>query len=157
MDSAATRQVEIALAAGMSCDEVSEDLGYDIVAVKSIAQAVASQKMHGSAAALMRSEANGDAGVSEAKAPLFNSAELELAKQTIVSLAAESEVDGIKLKAATFIINEVKGRNDAMVKALAQANGFDIVAINEALMRARAAISRTKEKLVNAKQEAIEV
>lgn len=77
--------------------------------------------------------------------PLFTGDDLKLAKNTIVNLAAESDVDAVKLKAAVFIINESKGRND--VKSLIEATaGTNIAMINEMMTRAREAMNRTRAR-----------
>lgn len=77
--------------------------------------------------------------------PLFTGDHLKLARDTILNLAAESDVDAVKLKAAIFVINEAKGRND--VKALVDATaGSNVALINDIMQRAREAMNRTRAK-----------
>jgi len=68
---------------------------------------------------------------------------LNLAKSTIKALCVGSEIDSVRFKAAEFIVNEVKGRND--LKALKE-NKFNIVMISETMSKAREAMRNARTR-----------
>lgn len=149
--STATNQIIAALEQGMTCEEIAEDCGYDIVAVKSVALSQQSAKK--TAFKLTDPLAVGTSSEEPLNHTLFSADDLTVARNAIVELVSTAEMEGVKLKAATFIINEVKGRNN-IAKSLVNGD-FDIAVINAAMERAREAMRRTREAMANKK--AIEV
>jgi len=66
----------------------------------------------------------------------------ELAKEALKS-CLWSEEDSTKFRAARFIINEIKGRND-VIKNLQQVNSINVLVINSQMRKAKAALEKSK-------------
>lgn len=128
---------------GMSPEDIAQDLGYSLEAVKMV---LLQHSQEFSDKAL--SVANGKRAEAESEAadePVFTKADLAIAKATIKALAAGAEAEAVRYRASEFIINEVKGRND--LKALHN-NNFNVVMIQEAMTKARAAMAAHRQNAV---------
>lgn len=123
----ANAQVLKAAELGMTPREIADDLGYEEEAVKLILAG---------------------AGGEKAVAKLFNEDDLAIARDTIRGLAAGAEMEGVRLKAATYIVDEYSGRHN-IERSLAQfGKGINIVVVQETMKRTREAIARAKEQRV---------
>jgi hypothetical protein len=71
----------------------------------------------------------------------FSEDDFDIAKRTMVNLMKESEVDAVKYRAATFVINEHLGRNKL---ENAKNLGGNINVINIHVQKAREALARSK-------------
>jgi len=123
---------------GMSPEDIAADLGYEVEAVKMILlqhSSVFSDK------ALTRANESRELVVKDEE--VFGTADIKIAKATIKELCLHSEVDTVRFRAAEFMINEAKGRND--LRALKESN-FNIVMISETMTKAREAMSRAKQR-----------
>ena len=127
---------------GMSPEEIAVDMGFEVEAVKMI---LLSHSQAFSDKALTKANEAMHAETVEAadSQPLFGDNEMRIAKATIKELCVSSEIDAVRFKAAEFIINEAKGRND--LKALKDTK-FNVVMISETMSRARQAIERAKNR-----------
>lgn len=85
-------------------------------------------------------------GVPQVYGNLFTKEDLELAAQTMVQLTQYSENDGVKQKAAQFIINEVKGRND---KTPIGKINLNISILNETFEKMRLAKEAARNKMID--------
>lgn len=74
---------------------------------------------------------------------VFNDLEFDLAKQAMVSLMKGAEVEAVKLRAATFIINEHLGRNKL---ENAKNLGQNINVINIHVQKARQALAASRNQ-----------
>jgi hypothetical protein len=72
---------------------------------------------------------------------VFSEDDYDIAKRTMVNLMKESEVDAVKYRAATFVINEHLGRNKM---ENAKNLGGNINVINIHVQKAREALARSK-------------
>ena len=72
----------------------------------------------------------------------FTDQDYELAKEALKS-CLWSEEDSTKFRAARFIINEIKGRND-VIKNLQQVNSINVLVINSQMRKAKAALEKSK-------------
>ena|SRR5947208_1272860 len=88
----------------------------------------------------------------ETKEKEFTTDEFTAAKQAIASLLY-AEHEGTRLRAAKFIVNENKGRNDVKqaINTLYKNSNFNVLIINEQLSRARQALENSK-KLADAEK-----
>lgn len=123
---------------GMSAEEIAEDLGFEIEAVKMI---LLQHSQQFSDKALSKNPLTKELEVRDEQ--LFSQRDVKVACGTIKELCASSEVDSVRFKAAEFIINEAKGRND--LKALKE-NKFNIVMISETMRQARQGIAEAKAR-----------
>ena len=82
----------------------------------------------------------------------FTTDEFTAAKQAIASLLY-AEHEGTRLRAAKFIVNENKGRNDVKqaINTLYKNSSFNVLIINQQLERARQALENSK-KLADAEK-----
>lgn len=122
----------------MTEEQISEELGYDLAAVKMILLKHSADYGDKSMSKFTSKESEAES------APMFSADEVQLAKDSIVTLARESEMENVRLKASEFIINEYKGRNDP-IKNLSEGN-FNVLIISEHMSRARAAMARAKAR-----------
>lgn len=77
----------------------------------------------------------------------FTETDYTRAKQVIANLL-DSENDSVRLRAAKFVVDENKGRNDARVAAmqalaLKEAPKVNVLMINETFLKARAALTKS--------------
>ena len=86
----------------------------------------------------------------------FSDDELRLANKTIVELALGSEDDHLRLKAATYIRDDKKGRKEVAALIRSQ-NTFNIFAFNEQMQKTRSLASGLKEKALRSLNKPIEV
>ena len=93
----------------------------------------------------------------ETKDKEFTTDEFTAAKQAIASLLY-AEHEGTRLRAAKFIVNENKGRNDVKqaINTLYKNSSFNVLIINEQLSRARQALENSK-KLAEVSEKIIDV
>lgn len=104
---------------------LSDNFGYELEAVKMILA---------SGSTRYRKEMRKDETV-------FSEDDYDIAKRTMVNLMKESEVDAVKYRAATFVINEHLGRNKM---ENAKNLGGNINVINIHVQKAREALARSK-------------
>lgn len=112
---------------GMAIAEIAMDLGYDEDAVRlSLTQNSASYR---------NTLRVGD----EREVQIFNQL-IEGRAARVMEQLLDSDDDQVRYRAAKFVIDERKGRNDAAVKGLkaAQNLGLGVLQLNEALRKARA-------------------
>lgn len=121
---------------GMSPLEIAEDRDLDLTAVKTAL-------MQGS------SKYRKDCGKEEEEVDElnFSNEELRRANQVIVDLALGSEDDHLRLKAATYIRDDKKGRKE-VTKALA-GNNFNVLFINEQLKKVRSVTDEMKQSVLS--------
>lgn len=124
---------------GMPLEAIAEDQGLDITAVK-LALIQGSQKY--------RNSLNTSIARNNHSNETFLPDDVEIAKQTLASLMS-ADNEGVRYRAAKFILNESKGRNDT-IRGISQVN-VNVFAINEQLKRARAAKKNGKEKIIDLK------
>ncbi len=115
---------------GFSPEEIAEDLDYDIVAVKS--SLISHSKKY---ASLFTTKDVLTPEQAEANKELFTDDDMRVAANVMKDLATGAEAENVKFRAAEFIINERKGRND--IKALKETQ-VNIVMFNEQIARAKA-------------------
>jgi len=84
--------------------------------------------------------------VKEEDVQLFNTADVSDAAAVIANLMRDSEDEHVRMRAAKFVVNEGKGRNDT--KAVKNLN-VSVNYINEQMQRARAAKDRAKETVID--------
>lgn len=113
----------------MTPDEISQELGMDIVAVKA---ALAQSSVMFRKAARKEGEDQTELNYSEDQAQRM--------LDKVYQLGMTSEDEHLQFKAAVFVINEFKGRNNT-VKNLA-GNTFNVLQINQALQGAREGTSK---------------
>lgn len=113
---------------GMSPEEIAEDQDLDIVAVKSILAQFSS---------LFRKQAKGDKDASVG----FTEDQHQMAVDVIAQLAAYSEDERVKLRAAQFIRDDKKGRRDLVNMAGLNIN---VLTFNQTMQKALAAKNRAK-------------
>lgn len=116
----------------MTPEEIAIDYGYEVESIKYI----------------IAQDAKGAVEKAESS-KLFSSSDLDAAKSTMVELLT-SEVDSCRFKAAEFIINEQSGRNDAVKDRIAVFGNtnFNILMVNEALLKARQRMSEMEGKVI---------
>jgi len=129
---------------GMTPEQIAEDFNYELQAVKMIllahSQAFSDKQLTKDN---KREDSSND--------NLFSDTDLQLAKNTIKELASSAEIEAVKFRAAEFIINEKKGRND--VKNLRDmSNGINITIISETMSRAREAMAKAKQRAIEMKE-----
>ena len=128
--------------AGMTPEEISQELGYDLSAVK-YALMTGSPKFC-DASMTRANEADGEVTIKTINTqPTFDDHDMRMAKSVIKELMETSEVDVVRLRAAVFVIDEAKGRND--LKAL-QNTGFNVTEVQKVMARAREAMNRTRQQ-----------
>jgi hypothetical protein len=128
MQAATAQIVSMFETLGMGVEDIAEQQGMDPIAVK--------------AALLQGSRAYRESQVSNSKdeeCGVFTSREEQLARQAIVDLAAGSDDEHIRLKAAKYIRDDKKGRLD---KAAVGKLNINVLVFNETLRKARAAKAR---------------
>ena len=130
---AATEQILAAYKQGATAEEIAQDLGWDVVAVKMTISANAPKE---------QSLANPNVK----KELTFSEDEYQRAKETMVSLL-DSEIDTVKFKSAEFVINENKGRND--IESFAK--GINITAIQQAIFAAREKADAARQRRLERK------
>ena len=111
---------------GMVVDEIAADLGYDADAVRlSLTQNSAMYR-------------NTLRVGSEKEAQIFSQI-IEGRAARVMEQLLDSDDDQVRFRAARFVIDERKGRNDAAVRGLKEAQrlGVGVLALNAALKRAR--------------------
>lgn len=128
----------------MTPEEISREMGYDLSAVK-YALMSGSSKFCDSALT-KANDAEGNPQLSLADSPLFDDNVLREAKGVMRELMNSSEIDMVRLRAATFVIDEAKGRND--LKALKETK-LNITVVSETMIRARQAMARAKGKALD--------
>lgn len=129
---------------GSTPQEIAQELDFDVTCVKAILMQNSS---------IYRKACGAEP--EEEDSFNFSKEELKMANQTIVHLAAGAEEDAIRLRAATYIRDDKKGRLD-IVK---QMNGLNInlTVFNETFQKAQAAIERAKAaKVLKDEKVAIE-
>ena len=119
----ANTQVLRAAELGMTPREIADDLGYDEEAVK-----------------LILAGAKGEAEVKR----IFSAEDMDIARDTIRGLAAGAEMEGVRLKAAMYIVDEVQGRHTVESSLAKFGKGINIVVVQETMKRAREAIAKAK-------------
>ena len=130
----------------MSPEQIAESQDLDLAAVK---------------AALMQCspQYRKDCGREEETEDILNFSNDDLTRvnQVIVDIALGGEDEGIRLKAATYIRDDKKGRKE-VVKAIGQ-NNFNILFINEQLKKVRGVADNIKGAVRNGSshQKAINV
>jgi hypothetical protein len=126
-----SRTVEMYETLGMTPEEIAADASVDVLAVKAILTRHSPMYKQ----LLPKDE----------KKALFSGDLLLAAAETMESLLEEDDPT-VKFRAAKFIIDEVKGRNDAMLKHMLGNNApqININVINMQLARSRAAIAAAK-------------
>ena len=87
-----------------------------------------------------------DAKVVTGDVVLYQSDEVNEAAEVIASLMRHSEDEHVRMRAATFVINESKGRHD--VKTVKNLN-INVNFINEQMRRAREAKERARNKVID--------
>lgn len=124
----------------MTVEQIAEDLDYEVPAVKLALDQYcpAFQK-------------EVDAGNIE----VFSKDDEELAKEAIRSLVTESRIDSVKMRAAEFIINERKGRND--LAGSFRESKFNITIISETMSKAREAMAKARVAANEKKQKQLTV
>lgn len=120
---------------GLSPEEIAREFGYDLSVVKQTLLTGSSKFV----------DACGFQGEVAENKELFNQSDLEDAKGVMKELMTSSEIDMVRLKAATFIIDEAKGRND--IKAL-KSTAINITEIQRVMNQARSAMARAKEHAI---------
>ena len=122
----------------MSVTDIAEDMGLEQDAVR--------LSLTGNSAAYRNTLRRG-AGEERA---LFNDMILKRAAATMEQLM-DSPEESVRFRASKFVIDEIKGRNDAAVRGLAatQNLGIGVQALNEALRAARMSIARVREGAID--------
>ncbi len=129
---------------GMSPEDIAQDLGFELSAVKMI---LLQHSQAFSDAALTRAnDAETGKTVVVFNEDVFSKSDFAAATATMARLL-DAEVESVRFKAAEYIINEVKGRND--VKALVS-NNFNLVMVSETMRKAREAMNRARGKTLEA-------
>ncbi len=131
-----TQVVTLYEEARLSPEQIAEDLGYDSVAVK--ATLLQFSKVYRS---LIKKD--------DDECPQVADCELDEMFDVIKNIARYGENEGVKLKAASRIIDEKKGRLNA-IKEVKAAN-FNLIMFNQQLIDNR----RAKEKVIERKLEEI--
>lgn len=119
--------------AGLSPQDISEQFGWEVEAVKAVLMSC-SPKFYKLVVAQQKATEDPSPKIASEEAPLFNAQEVDEAKRAIANLVTSTEDDHIKLMASKFVINEAKGRHD--VKTLKHAT-FNISLINERMLKAK--------------------
>ncbi len=134
--STSNQYVVASYAQGITPEEIAEDTGWELEAVKMAL-------LQDSPLYRERALAGRGDNLALADEAVFSKRDLTMAKNTIKQLCQESEIDSVKFKAAEFIVNEYKGRNDLR---MLKNSGFSIVMVSESMSRAREAMHRDKIK-----------
>jgi hypothetical protein len=111
----------------ITVEMLAENFGYELEAVKMVLSSSSSR---------FRKEMRKEESV-------FTDGDFDLAKRTMVSLMKESEVDAVKYRAATFVINEHLGRNKL---ENAKSLGHNINIVNVHVQKGRAALELSKSQ-----------
>ena len=123
---------------GVSVEDISSELDLEIEAVKTaLAQHSSKYRQN-----LKQNE------------EVFSDQDFELARDALKS-CLYSEEDSTRFRAARFIINERKGRND-LVKNLQQIGSMNILIINRQMLKAKQALEKSKSEIIDIPSEKLE-
>lgn len=145
--SAANTQIVDVYESGVPIDAIASEFAYEIDAVKLILLQC-SLKYRREVTGIV----NDNLGISESfetPSDTFTADDELMAKNAIKSLSRDSEMDNVRLKASIYIVDDRKGRNDAVLKGLAKAGGvggFNITVVNNHFKEMRAAMARAKDR-----------
>lgn len=125
---------------GMTPEQIAEQEGYDIVSIKSILMQNSS---------LYRKACKVEDSLD------FTDEEAQMAKSVLVNLARYSEDENLQMRAATFIIQDKKGRLD--LKNQMTGMNVNVALFDSQLVRALEAVARAKEpkRIVNVEAELV--
>lgn len=146
---ASNAQVVDVYESGVPIEAIASEFNYEVDAVKLIllqCSKVYQRAVTGIKSLELLNRDMNDEPISDT----FTSDDEIMAKNAIRSLARESEMDNVRLKAAIYVVDERKGRNDA-IKNLARAGGvggFNITVVNNHFKEMRAAMARAKSAKV---------
>ena len=144
MASATDQQIKTAFEeSGMTPEEISEDLGFQVEAVKAKLMQVSSKYRKACGMESLEEDALN-----------FSNDQLQRANEVIYELAVGSEDDHLRFKAATYIRDDKKGRKE-VVKALGNTS-FNMFQFNGLLQNARQGAEKMRE-LMQQKDKAIPV
>ena len=124
---------------GMTPDEIATDQLWEVESVKLVL--LQHSPLYRERLAVNGSEKYNENSTRET----FNKEEELLARDVIVRLAGSSEFDAIAFRAARFIIDERKGRNDIQTMKTLNLN---VTLINQRMRQAKQALARAKEQKI---------
>ena len=131
MNAVCIQVVELYESSGLSINDIASELNLEVEAVKTCL--IQHSSVYNKS--LKSSEET------------FTDSEYLLAKSAIAnSVFADDEA--VRLRAAVFIVNEKKGRND-MIKNLKSAGNTNILIINQQMSRAKKALEKSKSKMID--------
>jgi hypothetical protein len=120
----------------MTPSEISDDLGFDEVAIKAKLMQCSSQYRRDCGA-----EPESEDGLN------FTDEQLGRVNDVIFDLAVGGEDEHLRLKAAMYVRDDKKGRKE-IVRNI-QGNTFNMLTFNEAIQAARIGASKMKQQLTN--------
>jgi hypothetical protein len=123
---------------GMTPEQIAEDQSLDVAAIKAI--------LIGQSATYRKTVSGGEAE------ELFNKHDMKAATEVMRNCML-AEDGHLAFRAARFVIDEVKGRNDARV-SIPIDQTFDALELNRRLLAARQALQKGREQKVLQRPEA---
>jgi len=121
---------------GMSIEEIAQDTGMEIAAVKAILFQSCAQ---------FRKDAKSDESLQ------FTLDEAEECKKIVMNIARYSEDEHLQFKAARYVLDAKTGRLEAGKQL--QNVSFNVIAFNEQMQRAMMAAEKTAKKVIDVNTE----
>ena len=161
--------VELYENSGMTPQQIAEDQGLEILAVKAtlaahsdvfrrhvteeVSKVVRAEVVEGGKEEVLKDVESGEIVEQEVVAPVSESKDLvhsftndEMAeiKNTMQMIMRDGDNDAVRLKAAVYLNEEATGRNEKRITSAAEAGKLNVLLLSDVMKRAHAAVNRSR-------------